>query len=231
VDPSTYGERIADVYDDWYGDVSDVAGAVETVQRFGTSVLELGIGTGRIAVPMLEAGLTVTGIDASPRMVERLRAKVGDRIPVVVADFVDVPVEGRFDVVLIGFNTFPMLTEPDDQVRCLRRCGEVAAHVIVETFVPGDAAPAQGVDVRNVADDEVTLSAFRVDDGVVSGSIVSITEQGIRLRPWQVRLTSPAELDAHAAAAGLAVAERWAGWRREPFVPESNRCVTVYRSR
>jgi SAM-dependent methyltransferase len=231
VDPSTYGERMADVYDDWYGDFSDVAGAVETVQRYGTTVLELGIGTGRLAVPMLEAGLAVMGIDASPAMVERLRAKVGDRIPVVVADFVDVPVEGSFDVALIAFNALPMLIEPDDQVRCLRRCGEVAAHVVIETFVPGDAPPAQGVDVRNVGDDEVTLSAFRVDDGVVSGSIVSITEQGIRLRPWRVRLTSPADLDAHAAAAGLELVDRWAGWRREPFVPDSTRCVTVYRSR
>jgi SAM-dependent methyltransferase len=232
MEPHVYGERIADVYDDWYAAATDVEGTVATVQRLGSSVLELGIGTGRLAVPMLDAGLTVAGIDASPSMVEQLRVKVGDRIPVVVADFVDVPVEGSFDVALLAFNVLLNLTDADDQVRCLRRCGEVATHVVVETSVPGDAPLSQGVDVRNITDDEVTLSAFRVDDdGVVSGSIVSITEAGIRLRPWQVRLTSPADLDARATAAGLELVERWAGWRSEPFGPASDRCVTVYRPR
>jgi SAM-dependent methyltransferase len=231
VDPSTYGDRIADVYDDWYADVSDVAGTVAMLRGLGTSVLELGIGTGRLAIPMADAGMHVTGIDASPAMVERLRAKDGDRIPVVVADFVDVPVDGAFDVALFAFNTFTMLVDVDAQVRCLRRCGELAAHVVIETFVPGDDAPSQGIDVRTIADDEVTLTAFRVEDGVVSGSIVSITESGIRLRPWRNRLLSLDELDEAAARSDLELVSRRAGWRDEPFGPESTRCVTVYRSR
>jgi SAM-dependent methyltransferase len=231
MDPSTYGDRIADVYDDWYAGATDVEGTVETVRRLGTRVVELGIGTGRLAIPMLEAGLAVTGIDASPAMVERLRAKVGDRIPVVLADFATVPVEGSFDVALLAFNAILNLTDEAQQVTCLRRCGEVAPTVVVETFVPGDAAPPQGLDVRQVTPDEVTLSAFRVEDGIVSGSIVSITEAGIRLRPWRVRLTTPEQLDALADRAGLEVAERWSGWRSEPFGAESDRCVTVYRRR
>lgn len=231
MDPSTYGDRIADVYDAWYEGATDVEGTVETVQRYGSSVVELGIGTGRIAVPLLEAGLRVTGIDASPKMVERLRAKVGDRIPVVVADYVDVPVEGRFDVALLAFNALLVLLTEADQERCLRRCGEVAARVIVETFVPGDAAPPSAVDVREVTEDEVRLSAYRIVDGVVHGNVVSITEAGIRLRPWRVRLAGPDDLDAVAARAGLEVEARWSGWRSEPFGPESDRCVTVYRRR
>jgi len=232
VDPSTYGDRIADVYDDWYGGATDVEGTVATVARYGSSVLELGIGTGRLAVPMLEAGLDVAGIDASGAMVDRLRAKVGDRIPVTVADFTDVPVpdrERRYDVVLLAFNALLNLTSTDAQVRCLRRCGEIASNVLVETFVPGDAAPSSAVEVRDVTPDEVRLSAYRIEDDVVTGSIVSITESGIRLRPWSVRLTTPEQLDAVASDAGLAVAERWSSWRGDRFNAESDRSITLYR--
>jgi SAM-dependent methyltransferase len=230
MDPSTYGDRIADVYDDWYAGATDVEGTVATVARLGTSVLELGIGTGRLAVPMLEAGLDVRGIDASAAMVERLRAKVGDRIPVTVADFVDVPVDGTVDVVLLAFNALLNLTTDEAQVRCLRRCAAVATHVVVETFVPGDAAPPSAIEVRNVTADEVRLSAYRIEGGVVSGSIVSITEAGIRLRPWTVRLATPEQLDAVASAAGLEVVERWSGWRGEPFGDDSDRCISVFRA-
>jgi SAM-dependent methyltransferase len=230
VDPSIYGDRIADVYDDWYAGATDVEGTVATVLRYGTRVLELGIGTGRVAIPLLDAGCSVHGVDASPAMVDRLREKAGDRITVTLADFTEVPVEGTFDVALLAFNALLNLTTPDAQVTCLRRCGEVATTVLVETFVPGDAAPASAVDVRHIDADEVRLSAYRIDDGVVHGSIVSITEGGIRLRPWTVRLTTPAQLDELAARAGLAVVERWSGWRGEPFDADSDRCVTVLQA-
>jgi SAM-dependent methyltransferase len=242
MDPSTYGERIADVYDDWYGGATDVEGTVATVLRLAAAsvangrrspVLELGIGTGRLALPMVAAGLEVHGVDASPAMVERLRAKPGGAdIPVVLGDFADVRVEGRFGVVLLAFNALLNLTAPDAQARCL---GNAAASlvdggaVVVETFVPGDAAPPDAVSVRHVDADSVQLSAYRIEDGVVHGSIVSITEAGIRLRPWTVRLSTPEDIDAVAATAGLVVAERWAGWRREPFDASSDRAVTVYR--
>jgi len=229
MDPSTYGDRIADVYDEWYDGATDVDGTVAMVARYGSTVLELGIGTGRLAVPMLDAGLRVTGIDASEKMVDRLRAKVGDRIPVVIADYVDVPVEGTFDVALLAFNAIVVLLTPDDQVRCLPRCGEVAATVVVETFVPGDAAPPSAVSVRDVSPDEVHLTAYKTVDGVVTGNVVSITESGIRLRPWRVRPTTPDDLDAIAARAGLTRVARWSGWREEPFGADSDRCVTVYR--
>ena len=231
MDPSTYGDRIADVYDEWYGDATDVEGTVATVAGLGSSVLELGIGTGRLAVPMLEAGLSVTGVDASAAMVAKLREKVGDRIPVTIGDFTEVPVEGAFDVVLLAFNALLNLTSVDAQVRCLRRCREVGRRVVVETFVPGDAAPQNAVEVKHAGADEVRLSAYRIEDGVVHGSIVSITEAGIRLRPWSVRLATPEELDAVADEAGLVVEHRWSGWRAEPFDATCDRCVTVFRPR
>ena len=200
----------------------------------GRPVLELGIGTGRLAVPMLEAGLEVHGIDASPAMVAKLRAKVGDRIPVTISDFADVPSPSgqntTFGVVLLAFNALLNLTDEDDQIRCLRRCAQLGDRVVIETFVPGDAAPPSAVEVRHIGADEVRLSAYRIVDDIVTGSIISITEAGIRLRPWSVRLTPPSRLDHLAAAAGLELESRWSGWRGEPFDDNSDRAVTVYRS-
>lgn len=242
MDPSTYGERIADVYDDWYAAATDVEGTVATIVRLAGAgpVLELGIGTGRLALPLVAAGVEVHGIDASQAMVARLRAKPGgDRIPVTIGDFADVAApgpsgrpsgeQGDFAVVLLAFNALLNLTTGEAQARCLRNAAARAPLVVVETFVPGDAIPPNGVEVRHVGTDEVRLAAYRIDDGVVAGSLISITEAGIRLRPWHLRLAPPAEIDRLAAAAGLAVAERWAGWRGEPFDDTSERQVTVYR--
>ena len=162
---------------------------MDSVRRLcaGRPVLELGIGTGRLAVPMLEAGLEVHGIDASPAMVAKLRAKVGDRIPVTISDFADVPSPSgqntTFGVVLLAFNALLNLTDEDDQIRCLRRCAQLGDRVVIETFVPGDAAPPSAVEVRHIGADEVRLSAYRIVDDIVTGSIISITEAGIRLRP------------------------------------------------
>lgn len=236
MDPSTYGERIADVYDAWYGDATDVDGTVATIARLapGGAVLELGIGTGRLALPLVEAGLRVHGIDASPAMVERLRAKPrGDEVAVTIGDFADVAVEGTFDVVLLAFNALLNLATEDEQLRCLRGATSALSPggcVVVETFVPGDAAPPSALEVRHVDADEVRLAVYRIVDGVVAGSMISLTESGIRLRPWQVRLTSPDDIDRLAASAGLSLESRHAGWRGEPFDSDSHAQVAVYRT-
>jgi len=232
-DPSAYGDAIADVYDDWYAGATDVEGTVTTVAALGASVLELGIGTGRLAVPMAEAGLRVAGIDASAAMVVKLHERRPD-IPVEIGDFRDTTVEGRFDVVLCAFNSLLNLLTLDDQARCLANAVahlEPGGAVVVETFVPGDDVPRSGLDVRTVDVDEVQWSVFTVEDRIVSGSIVTIREDGLpRLRPWRVRLTTPEELDGVASRAGLEVVSRHAGWRGEPFTTESDRQVTVYRA-
>ena len=101
--------------------------------------------------------------------------------------------------------------------------------MVVEAVVPADDPVGNGVAVREVSGDRVLLSAFRRDDDVVTGSLVSITEQGIRLHPWQIRPVAPEVLDAMAADAGLERVRRDAGWRGEPFGDDSDRHVTVYR--
>lgn len=241
LEPSAYGEAFADVYDEWYGDISDVDGTVETVVALasGGPVLEIGIGTGRLALPLQAAGLDVHGVDASQAMVERLRAKPGgERIPVLVADAGErLPEVARgFAVVLAAFNTFFNLTAPGAQERCLDL---IAARLrpggvfVIEAFVPGDNPAASGVDVTDVRADEVLLSVFRHDEasGVVLGSVVSLsTTGGVRLRPWAVLPRTPDELDAMTTRAGFVRERRQAGWRGEPFDDSSQRHVTVYRT-
>jgi SAM-dependent methyltransferase len=240
LEPSAYGDAFADVYDDWYSAVSDVEGTVDAVRRLadGGPVLEIGIGTGRLALPMRAAGLEVHGVDASEAMVERLRAKPGGAdIPVLVADASEqLPdADGGFAVVLVAFNTFFNLTAEGAQERCLKLIASrlrPTGKVVIEAFVPSDNLAASGVDVTDVHADEVRLSVFRHDvpTGVVLGSMVSISATGgVRLRPWAVRPRTPEQLDGAAASAGLEIESRRGGWRDEPFDDRSDRHVTVYR--
>lgn len=240
-DASSYGEAFADVYDEWYGDVSDVGATVDTVVALAGDgpVLELGIGTGRLALPLAARGLEVHGIDASPAMVERLRAKPGgSAIPVTIGDFADVEPEhpGPFSVVLATYNTLFNLTTPDAQRRCFanaaRRLSPRGA-LVIEAFVPSpepDGTDGQ-VTPSVIEATRVVLQVTRRHPATqtVEGSTISITEAGIRLRPWHIRYAPPAELDAMAAGAGLALAARSAGWRVEPFTSDSSRHVSIYR--
>src|SRR6185503_2738016 len=122
---STYGERLADVYDDWYGSFEEAA--IETLGELAGSgpALELGVGTGRIALPLAAKGIEVRGIDASAAMVSKLRARPGgDSISVTMGNFADVDVEGKFSLVFVVFNTFFALLTQEEQVRCFRNAGE-----------------------------------------------------------------------------------------------------------
>lgn len=243
--PSTYGDRFADVYDEWYHDVSDVGSTVERVAALarprGGRVLELGAGSGRLAIPLAGAGLQVWAVDASAAMVERLRAKPGgDRVHTVVDDMAELAAPGLggpFDVVLCAFNTLFNLTDAAAQARCIARVAEVMApggRLVVEAFVPpagGERAAAVGaVEPRHIGLDEVVLTVSRLDPATrtIVGQHVQITEAGVRLRPWVLHYASPGELDTLAAEAGLYLVERHAGWRGEPFGPASDAHVSVY---
>ena len=241
LDASSYGEAFADVYDEWYGDVSDLEGTLDTVESLagGGPVLELGIGTGRIALPLAARGVEVHGVDASPAMVAKLRGKPGGRdIPVTVADFADVgPGEAApFSVVLAAYNTLFNLTTADAQRRCFASAARRLAPggvFVVEAFVP--SPEPDRIDLQVAASSievaRVVLQATRRDPTTqtVEGSAISITENGIRLRPWRIRYATPEELDAMARAADLTLVQRSAGWRGEPFHGESSAHVSVYR--
>lgn len=241
-DAATYGDRYAEVYDAWYGDLTDTDACVDALSELAGAgaVLELGVGSGRIALPLARRGLEVHGIDASAAMLAALAAKPdGDTVTVTLGDMAEVPLEGRaeFDVVFVAFNTFFNLTSDRSQRRCLERVADVLSPeglFVVEAFVPGGdagAAARTAVEPRLITADEVVLAVSRADlvDQTVTGQHVHITEAGIRLRPWHLRYLTPRQLDAMAADAGLELVERRGGWRGEAFTDDSGVHVSIYR--
>ena len=234
----TYGERIAARYDELYGEL-DPKDAVETLAGLAEGrgpVLELAIGTGRIAVPLAARGVDVHGVDVSEAMVARLRSKPGgEAIPVTMANFADVPVEGRYGVVFVAFNTFFGLTTQEEQVRCF---DNVAAHLadggvfVLEAFVPDVTRydRRQRVSATSVALDEVQLEATTYDPVTQRSATqqVFLSNSGVELIPVVIRFAWPAELDLMARLAGLRLHERWGGWDRRLFAADSERHVSVY---
>ena len=237
-DAATYGDRIAEVYDEWFGVPSDMEDAVAFLSDLADAgpVLELGIGTGRIALPLAERGIEVHGIDASEAMVEKLRAKAGgEDIPVAIGDFAELDVEGDFSLVYVVFNTFFALLSQEDQVRCFsnvaRRLREGGVFVI-EAFVPGMTRwdRSQRVEAHRVENDSVVLGVSRhdpVEQRIVSNHLV-VSEARVRPYPVRLRYVWPSELDLMARLAGLRLRERWGGWLREPFSASSVKHVSVY---
>jgi SAM-dependent methyltransferase len=239
--PETYGDRIAGVYDELYERQLDTGAAVEALARLAGSgpVLELAIGTGRIAVPLAQRGIDVRGIDASAEMVARLRAKPGGAdIPVTMGDFADVGVEGSFALVYLVFNTIFALLTQDDQVRCF---ANVAAHLadggrfVVEAFVPdpGRWDRGQRTSTTAIEMDRLDIDASRHDavNQRVDSQHVRVTPGATRMYPVSLRYAYPSELDLMARLAGLELVDRWGGWSGEPFTDASRGHVSVYGAR
>lgn len=236
-DASTYGDHIAEVYDAWYPAL-EIDAVVEQIASLAGKgpVLELGIGTGRIALPLQDRGVTVHGIDASEGMVAKLREKPGgDRIAVAIGDFVDVDVEGQYSAIYIPFNTIFALVTQDDQLRCFRN---VAARLtedgvfVFDAFVPDLSRfdRNQRIGVEGLDPDAVRIETS-VHDPVsqtVTSRHVVLSEQGTRFYPLKIRYAWPSELDLMARLAGLRLRNRWGGWRGEPFTANSTVHVSVY---
>ena len=234
-----FGERVAERYDESTADLSDAA-AVDRVVDFlvdlcseGTA-LELGIGTGRIALPLAQRGIRVHGIDLSDAMVAKLRAKPGEsNIGVTVGDFATTTVEKRFSVAYLVFNTIMNLTTQDEQVACFQN---VAAHLqpggrfVIEVMVPdlqrlppGETVRPFTVSATRLGFDEYDVAAqglishhYWAVDGKLEGDSIPF------------RYVWPAELDLMARIAGMSLRERWSGWKREPFTSGSSTHVSVW---
>jgi ubiquinone/menaquinone biosynthesis C-methylase UbiE len=237
---SSYGDAFADVYDDWYRDISDVPATVAFLAALASptgTVLELGVGTGRLAVPLAAQVGRVVGIDSSEKMLERLAHNDPDRtVHTMVGDMVDdLPdTSSGFDVVLTAYNTLFNLLTAERQQACFT---EVARRLVpggsfvVEAFVP-QAHTGSQVSVRSMAADRVVLSAsvHQATGQRAEGQFIEFTEAGgVRLRPWAIRWAMPDELDTMAGAAGLELTERWADFDRSGFDDTSERHVSVYR--
>jgi SAM-dependent methyltransferase len=237
-DAATYGKRIADVYDERTNGVRP--GQVELLRELarGGPVLELGIGTGRLALPLVARGLEVYGIDSSAAMVAKLREKPGgDRITVSMGDFGDFDLAKRFNLVFVAFNTLFSLPDQEAQLNCF---AAVSRHLLpggrflVEAFVPdlGRFDRGQRMSVMDVSLDRVLLECSRHDAAAqtVSSQQVALGTGGTSLFPVHIRYAWPAELDLMARIAGLRLEGRWDGWDRRPFTAGSVTTISVWRA-
>jgi SAM-dependent methyltransferase len=239
--PSTYGDRIAEVYDELYavvpfsGDVARTVSFLRDLARDGP-VLELGIGTGRVAIPLRASGVEVRGIDASDAMVERLRAKPGgDSIPVAIGDFRDFTLDARFRLIYVVFNTFFALLTQDDQITCFQA---IARHLtrdgvfVMEAFVPDVARFDRGQRVAaiRVEPDRAALEVSLHDalEQRTNSQHLIVDGDGVRLFPVKIRYAYPSELDLMARLAGMRLRERWADWDRSPLTTTSQKHISLW---
>ena len=237
-DASEYGRHVAEVYDEAYAHLTPDA----AVQRLagladGGPVCEFGIGTGRLALPLVARGLTVAGVEGSPEMVAGLRAKPGgDTVEVAVGDFTTTRVPGEFALVVLAFNTIFALPDQAAQVACFRNA---AAHLrpggrfVVEAWVPDPGAFRAGGALRpvRVTQDVVLLEAALLHPAEqrMTTTKVRFTDAGVQLMPANHRYAWPAELDLMAELAGLRREDRWEDWAGQPFTDHSREHVSVYR--
>ncbi len=238
-DPEAYGRSIGEEYDALYDDVLDTETQVAVLAELaeGGPVLEMGIGTGRLALPLAARGLRVAGIEASTVMVERLRAKPGaEAIPVVVGDFAEARVPGEFALVLLAFNTIFALPTEDAQIECFRNAARhlrPGGRFVVDSWVldPTRYEDGSAVSVRYLTPDRLSLDTGVLDAAAsrIETVQVVLSDGRVRLFAANHRYAGPPELDLMARLAGLRLEARWADWNRAPYGPGSRAHVSVYR--
>jgi SAM-dependent methyltransferase len=228
-----FGADVAKRYDESTGDEFDPR-VIDATADFLAGlagdgpVLEFGIGTGRIALPLAQRGLEVQGIDLSPEMVAKLREKPGGAdIPVTIGDFATSKVDGTFSLAYLVFNTINNLTTQDEQVACFQNA---AAHLepggcfVVEVGIPN----TRRLEVFDLSDTHVGVDELDFDTQHLVSHHFNLVDGRWERLSVPFRSVSPAELDLMARIAGMSLRERWSGWEREPFTGESTKHVSVW---
>jgi SAM-dependent methyltransferase len=234
-----FDEPVAARYDEDSAAMFDPAAVdpvVDTIAALadGGSALELGVGTGRIALPLSRRGVRVHGIDLSAAMTRRLHDKPGgEAVSVTIGDFATTQVDETFDVAYLVFNTIMNLTSQEEQVACF---GNVGSHLrpggsfVIEVMVPQlqRLPPGETVRAFEVAPTKLGFDEYDVaNQGLVSHHY-SIEGDHLRVASIPFRYVWPAELDLMARLAGMTLRHRWAGWRQEPFTGDSTTQVSVW---
>ncbi|MFG2225006.1 class I SAM-dependent DNA methyltransferase [Streptomyces sp. NPDC048644] len=234
-----FGEPVAATYDESSGEMFEPAVVEETAGFLaglaaGGRALELGIGTGRIALPLAHCGVPVHGIDLSRAMVARLRAKPGgDAIGVTTGDFATTRVPGTYSVAYLVFNTIMNLTTQAAQVACFRNAADhlgPGGCFVIEVMVPDlrRLPPGQNAVPFHVGPDRWGFDTYDVATQAMSSHHLDVVDGRAEFRSIPFRYVWPAELDLMAQLAGLRLRERWAGWAGEPFTSESRQHVSVW---
>jgi SAM-dependent methyltransferase len=235
-----FDEPIATTYEARWPELFDPA-MVDPVVRFladlagGGSVLELGIGTGRIAIPLSRRGVRVHGIDLSPDMVAQLRTKPGtDDIGVTIGDFATTRVDGTFTLAFLVRNTIMNLTTQDSQVACFQNVAaqlEPGGCFVIEVVVPGlqRLPPGETVQAFTMTPTHLGFDEYDVaSQGLVSHHYWVVDGQ-LEMRSVPFRYVWPSELDLMARLAGMSLRERWSDWTRAPFTSASRQHVSVWQ--
>jgi len=236
-----YGDNFADIYDEWYRDLDNIDAVVSLVLSLAEngSVYELGIGTGRLALPIALAGegsgVRVSGIDSSQAMLNQLATKPrAELIDAQLGHMVRDMASGPFSVVLLAYNTLFNLLSAQEQQQCLIRCAESlapGAHVIVDCFVPSPDMPEHsGPTPHRSSSRGYITSEVHVDKSqqLIDGVFIEVVDEQAVRREWKVRYASTQEIDAMAVHAGLQLEQRWETYSKDPFNEHSRRHISVY---
>jgi SAM-dependent methyltransferase len=236
-DAAAYGRFAARDYDELYAEL-DPSAAAETLADLADSgpVVEFGIGTGRLALPLARRGLVIHGIEGSPEMAALLQRKPGgEEIPVVIGDFSEVTAGNDFGLVVLAFNTIYALPSQEAQVACFRNAARhlrPGGRFVIEAWVPDLGAFRNGTAVRPVQihDGHVELEVARLHSAeqMMFTTKVHISDGGIRLIPANHRYAWPSELDLMARLAGMRLAYRWEDWKRTQFHDASTAHISVW---
>jgi SAM-dependent methyltransferase len=238
-DDGYFDERIAARYDESVAEMFDLAVIDPVIDLLvelagGGRALELGIGTGRIALPLAQRGVPVHGIELSRAMVAKLRAKPsGDDISITIGDFATTTVDGTFSVAYLVFNTIMNLTTQAAQVACFRN---VAAHLepggffVIEVGVPGlqRLPPGEAIRAFHVSETRWGFDEIDVATQRLTSHEFELVGERLERSSIPFRYTWPAELDLMAELAGMRLRERWSGWKREPFTSDSREHVSIW---
>jgi SAM-dependent methyltransferase len=234
-----FDEPVAQRYDADSADMFDPAVLDPTVSFLAElagdgRALELGVGTGRVALPLSRRGVAVHGIDVSAAMVAQLQAKAGAAaVGVTIGDFASTRVEGTFLLAYLVFNTIENLTTQNEQVQCFEN---VAAHLepggcfVIEVEVPGlrRLPPCQRLQPFHASPTRLGFDEYDVAVQRLVSHHYWIDGDRCRVFSQPFRYVWPSELDLMARLAGMTLRERWSSWTRDPFTNESTKHISVW---
>ena len=238
--PESFGDFNAEGYDDWYGNPSveltekTVNVLVELAE--GGAILELAVGTGRVAIPLANKGLYVSGIEASSKMIAKLKEKPGSsELVVIQGNMAEFNIDASYKLIFLVFNTLFNLNSQKEQARCFNTVSkhlDKGGKFLIETYVPEPEHYEKGENLKTVhiSLDRTVIEACMhdVNKQTVDYQYIEITEQGIRMHPLPIRYSWPSEIDLMAENAGLKLFQRWADWQKTPFTSSSKSHISVY---
>lgn len=240
-DAETYGENWADIYDNHVSTRQPALDPTSAVKFLGElanrgRVLELGVGTGRLALPLAEMGLQVDGIEASEKMIGRLKAKsLSDRVSVILGDYSRFELSARYPLVYAAYNGILMLPDRDDQINCFKDVARVlkpGGRFVIEAQVPDfNGFMNRGkIELNRMDYDcvEVRITEHRRNAQQFFAQHIWLEDGGIKMKPMTIRYAWPSELDLMANLAGLFLENRYGGWEKQRFDDRSIYHVSVY---